>query len=294
MEISKVGVVGCGLMGHGIAQICAQAGWEVVVREVSQEKLDGGIGKISKQLARAVEKGKAEQSDADAVRGRITPTLEYSDLADCDLVVEAITEDLGMKLEMWKEVDQVVKDGATFATNTSSLAVADQAAVTKRADRFLGLHFFNPAQVMPLLEVVRADGTSEETLKLGFELGEKLGKTTVAARDNRGFIVNRLLVPYMLDAIRAHEEGIGSIEDIDTGMKAGASHPMGPLTLADFVGLDTLASIAGVMHEAYGEERFAAPQTLEKLVSAGHYGRKSGRGFYGYSGERPTPTDLGI
>jgi 3-hydroxybutyryl-CoA dehydrogenase len=294
MEISKVGVVGCGLMGHGIAQICAQAGWEVVVREVSQEKLDGGIGKISKQLARAVEKGKAEQSDADAVRGRITPTLEYSDLADCDLVVEAITEDLGMKLEMWKEVDQVVKDGATFATNTSSLAVADQAAVTKRADRFLGLHFFNPAQVMPLLEVVRADGTSEETLKLGFELGEKLGKTTVAARDNRGFIVNRLLVPYMLDAIRAHEEGIGSIEDIDTGMKAGASHPMGPLTLADFVGLDTLASIAGVMHEAYGEERFAAPQTLEKLVSAGHYGRKSGRGFYDYSGERPTPTDLGI
>jgi 3-hydroxybutyryl-CoA dehydrogenase len=294
MEISKVGVVGCGLMGHGIAQICAQAGWEVVVREVSQEKLDGGIGKISKQLARAVEKGKAEQSDADAVRGRITPTLEYSDLADCDLVVEAITEDLGMKLEMWKEVDQVAKDGATFATNTSSLAVADQAAVTKRADRFLGLHFFNPAQVMPLLEVVRADGTSEETLKLGFELGEKLGKTTVAARDNRGFIVNRLLVPYMLDAIRAHEEGIGSIEDIDTGMKAGASHPMGPLTLADFVGLDTLASIASVMHEAYGEERFAAPQTLEKLVSAGHYGRKSGRGFYDYTGERPAPTDLGI
>ena len=294
MEISKVGVVGCGLMGHGIAQICAQAGWEVVVREVSQEKLDGGIGKISKQLARAVEKGKAEQSDADAVRGRITPTLEYSDLADCDLVVEAISEDLGMKLEMWKEVDQVVKDGATFATNTSSLAVADQAAVTKRADRFLGLHFFNPAQVMPLLEVVHADGTSEETLKLGFELGEKLGKTTVAARDNRGFIVNRLLVPYMLDAIRAHEEGIGSIEDIDTGMKAGASHPMGPLTLADFVGLDTLASIANVMHEAYGEERFAAPRTLEKLVSAGNYGRKSGRGFYDYSGERPTPTDLGI
>jgi 3-hydroxybutyryl-CoA dehydrogenase len=294
MEISKVGVVGCGLMGHGIAQICAQAGWEVVVREVSQERLDGGIGKIEKQLARAVEKGKAEQSDADTVRGRITPTLEYSDLADCDLVVEAITEDLGMKLEMWREVDEVVNDGATFATNTSSLPVAEQAAVTKRADRFLGLHFFNPAQVMPLLEVVRADGTSEEALKLGFELGEKLGKTTVAARDNRGFIVNRLLVPYMLDAIRAHEEGIGSIEDIDTGMKAGASHPMGPLTLADFVGLDTLASIANVMHEAYGEERFAAPQTLQKLVSAGHYGRKSGRGFYDYSGERPTPTDLGI
>jgi 3-hydroxybutyryl-CoA dehydrogenase len=294
MEISKVGVVGCGLMGHGIAQICSQAGWEVVVREVSQEKLDGGIGKIEKQLARAVEKGRTEQSEADAVRGRITPTLEYSDLADCDLVIEAITEDLDTKLQMWRDVDEVVKDGATFATNTSSLPVAEQAAATSRPERFLGLHFFNPAQVMPLLEVVRADGTSEESVKLGFEVGKKLGKTTVAARDNRGFIVNRLLVPYMLDAIRACEQGVGSIEDIDTGMKAGASHPMGPLTLADFVGLDTLSSIADVMHEAYGEERFAAPPTLEKLVSAGHYGRKSGRGFYDYSGERPTSVDLGI
>ncbi len=259
MEISKVGVVGCGLMGHGIAQICAQAGWDVVVREVSQEKLDGGIGKISKQLARAVEKGKAEQSDADAVLGRIEPTLDYADLADCDLVIEAITEDLGLKLEMWKQVDGVAKDGATFATNTSSLPVAEQAAATSRPERFLGLHFFNPAQVMPLLEVVRADGTGDDAVQLGFELGEKLGKTTVAAQDNRGFIVNRLLVPYMLDSIRACEQGVGSIEDIDTGMKAGASHPMGPLTLADFVGLDTLASIADVMHEAYGEERFAPP-----------------------------------
>jgi 3-hydroxybutyryl-CoA dehydrogenase len=291
MEISKVGVVGCGLMGHGITQICAQAGWDVVVRELSQEKIDGGIGKIEKQLARAVDKGKLEQSDAEGVRARIQPTLDYSDLADCNLVIEAIDEDLGLKLEMWKQVDALVQEGATFATNTSSLSVADQAAVTKRADRFLGLHFFNPAQVMPLLEVVRADGTAEETVKLGFELGEELGKTTVAARDNRGFIVNRLLVPYMLDAIRAHEEGVGSIEDIDTGMKAGASHPMGPLTLADFVGLDTLAAIAKVMHEAYAEERFAPPPTLSKLVDAGHYGRKSGRGFYDYSGERPTPTD---
>jgi 3-hydroxybutyryl-CoA dehydrogenase len=289
MEINKVGVVGCGLMGHGITQICAQAGWDVVVRELSQEKLDGGLGKVEKQLARAVDKGKLEQPAADGVRARVQPTLDYADLADCDLVIEAIDEDLGLKLEMWKQVDAVVKDGATFATNTSSLSVAEQAAATKRADRFLGLHFFNPAQVMPLLEVVRADGTGEETVKLGFELGEKLGKTTVAARDNRGFIVNRLLVPYMLDAIRAHEQGVGSIEDIDTGMKAGASHPMGPLTLADFVGLDTLAAIAKVMHESYGEERFAAPPTLSKLVEAGHFGRKSGRGFYDYSGERPTP-----
>ena len=291
MEISKVGVLGCGLMGHGIAQICAQAGWDVVVREVSQEKLDGGLGKIEKQLARAVEKGKAEQGDADAVRGRIQPTLDYSDLADCDLVIEAITEDLDLKLEMWKQVDDVVKEGASFATNTSSLSVAAQAAATSRPERFLGLHFFNPAQVMPLLEVVRAEGTGDDAVKLGFDLGEKLGKTTVAARDNRGFIVNRLLVPYMLDAIRAYEQGVGSVEDIDAAMKAGASHPMGPLTLADFVGLDTLASIADVMHDAYGEERFAAPPTLTRLVEAGHYGRKSGQGFYDYSGERPVPTD---
>ncbi len=289
MEISKVGVVGCGLMGHGIAQICAQAGWDVVVREVAQEKLDAGLAKVDKQLARAVDKGKLEQGQAEEARARIHPTLEYGDLADCDLVIEAIDEDLSRKLEMWQEVDGLVKNDATFATNTSSLSVADQAATTKRAERFLGLHFFNPAQVMPLLEVVRADGTSDETVQLGFELGEKLGKKTVAARDNRGFIVNRLLVPYMLDAIRAHEQGVGSIEDIDAGMMAGASHPMGPLTLADFVGLDTLAAIAKVMHEAYGEDRFAAPEALSKLVQDGHYGRKSGRGFYDYSGERPTP-----
>ena len=291
MEISKVGVVGCGLMGHGIAQICAQAGWDVVVREVSQEKLDAGIGKIEKQLAKAVDKGKLEEADADAVRGRLQPTLDYSDLADCDLVIEAITEDLDAKLEMWREVDGIVKPQAHFATNTSSLSVADQAAVTSRPERFLGLHFFNPAQVMPLLEVVRADDTAEETAKLGFELGGQLGKTTVAAGDNRGFIVNRLLVPYMLDAITAYEQGVGSIEDIDAGMKAGASHPMGPITLADFVGLDTLASIARVMHEAYGEERFAAPPTLTKLVEAGHYGRKSGRGYYDYSGDQPVAVE---
>jgi 3-hydroxybutyryl-CoA dehydrogenase len=291
MAISKVGVVGCGLMGQGISQICAQAGWDVVVREVGQEPLEKGIGKIEKQLARAVEKGKMEQGDADAVRGRITPTLDYDELADCDLVIEAITEDLGLKKEMWAEVDGIVKDDAFFASNTSSLSVADQADATKRADRFLGLHFFNPAQVMPLLEVVRAEKTGDEAYDLGLEVGKELGKTTVAAKDNRGFIVNRLLVPYMLDAIRAHEQGVGSIEDIDTGMMAGASHPMGPLTLADFVGLDTLAAISEVMESAYGEERFAAPPTLKKLVAAGNYGRKSGRGFYDYSGESPVPVE---
>jgi 3-hydroxybutyryl-CoA dehydrogenase len=291
VEIRKVGVVGCGLMGHGIAQICAQAGWDVVVRELDPGALDKGIARIEKQLGRAVEKGKLEQADADAIRGRIAPTLDYSDLADCDLVIEAITEDLDQKLDMWRELDSIVKDDAYFATNTSSLPVADQARATSRAGRFLGLHFFNPPQVMPLLEVVRGQDTSDDANELGFELGDELGKTTVAAGDNRGFIVNRLLVPYMLDAIRAHEQGVGSIEDIDTGMKAGASHPMGPLTLADFVGLDTLASIATVMHEAYGEERFAAPPTLQKLVAAGHFGRKSGRGFYDYSGDEPVAVE---
>jgi 3-hydroxybutyryl-CoA dehydrogenase len=287
MEIKKVGVVGCGLMGHGIAQICAQAGWEVVVRDVDDEALSKGIGKIEKQLARAVEKGKLEQADADAIRARLLTTTDYTELADCDLVIEAITESLDAKLDLWRELDSIVKPEATFATNTSSLSVADQAAATSRPGRFLGLHFFNPAQVMPLLEVVRAEQTDDETAELGMSLGDRLGKTTVAARDNRGFIVNRLLVPYMLDAIRAHEQGVGSIEDIDRGMMAGASHPMGPLTLSDFVGLDTLASIAAVMHDAYGEDRFAAPETLTKLVGAGHFGRKSGRGFYDYSGDKP-------
>jgi 3-hydroxybutyryl-CoA dehydrogenase len=293
MAISKVGVVGCGLMGHGISQICAQAGWDVVVREVDQAPLDKGLAKIEKQLGRAVEKGKLEQSEADAVRGRITSTVDYGDLADCDLVIEAITEDLARKLEMWRELDDLVKDDAFFATNTSALSVATQAAATKRPERMIGLHFFNPPQVMPLLEVVRAEESSDEAVELGFEVGEKLGKTTVAAKDNRGFIVNRLLVPYMLDAIRAHEQSVGSIKDIDTGMMAGASHPMGPLTLADFVGLDTLAAIAEVMVDAYGEERFAAPETLRKMVEAGDYGRKSGKGFYDYSGDEPVPVDSG-
>ena len=294
MEIRTVGVVGCGLMGHGIAQVCAQkGGWDVVVTDVSQEQLDKGIAKIEKQLARAVEKGKLEQADADDVRSRLRPSTDHADLADCDLVIEAITEDLDAKLELWRELDGIVKPDAVFATNTSSLAVADQAAATSRQGRFLGLHFFNPAQVMPLLEVVRADETDEETGRAGFEFGEQLGKTTVAAGDNRGFIVNRLLVPYMLDAINAYEQGVGSIEDIDAGMMAGASHPMGPITLADFVGLDTLASIAKVMHGAYGEDRFAAPQTLRTLVDAGHFGRKSGRGYYDYSGDKPVAVEPG-
>ena len=294
MEISKVGVLGAGLMGHGIAQVAAQAGYDVVLREVDQERLDKGVGKIQKQLARAVEKGKAEQSDADAVLGRIQGTLDYGDFSDCDLVVEAITESLEMKLDMWRELDGIVKDGAVLATNTSSLSVIDQAATTKRPDRFIGLHFFNPAQVMPLLEVVQTVTTDDESLQTGFEFGEKLGKTCVHAKDKTGFIVNRLLVPYMLDAIWAYEEGVGSIESIDAAMRGGAAYPMGPFTLLDFVGLDTAKAIADIMFDEYREKRFAAPPTLRKMVAAGFYGKKSGRGFYDYSGEQPVAVDLGL
>ncbi len=294
MQVSKVGVLGGGLMGHGIAQIVAEAGHDVVLRERNQEKLERAYGRIDKQLARAVEKGKAEQSDAEATRKRILGTLEYGDLADCDLVIEAITEDLNQKLEMWREVDAVVKDGAVFATNTSSLGVIDQAAATRRPERFIGLHFFNPPQLMPLVEVVQTVTTDEESLATGFELGRELGKTCVHARDKTGFIVNRLLVPYLLDAVRAYEEGVGSVEQIDAAMKAGANHPMGPFTLLDFVGLDTTKAIADIMFDEYRERRFAAPPTLRKMVTAGFYGRKSGRGFYDYSGDEPVAVDPGL
>jgi 3-hydroxybutyryl-CoA dehydrogenase len=291
MAIKSVGVVGCGLMGHGITQIAAQAGYDVTVAEVSQEKLDSGLGRISKQLARAVEKGRMEQSQADEVTARIKPTLEYGDFADCDLVIEAITEDLETKLEMWRELDQIVKDGALFATNTSSLGVIDQASATTRPERFIGLHFFNPAQVMPLLEVVQSIASSTGALEEGFEFGRSLNKTVVHARDKAGFIVNRLLIPYLLDAIRAYEEGFGSIAQIDAAMKAGANYPMGPFELLDFVGLDTTQSVGEIMFTEFRERRFAPPPTLRKLVTAGRLGRKTGSGFYDYSGDEPVPID---
>ncbi len=294
MEIRKVGVCGLGLMGHGIAQVAAQAGYQVVAREVGDERIQKGMGRIEKQLARAVEKGRLEQSAADEIRGRITTTTGFDGFEDCDLVIEAITENLDRKLELWRELDGLVKDEAVFATNTSSLSVIDQAAATKRPNQFVGLHFFNPAQVMPLLEVVQTVTTDDDTFKTAWQFGESLKKTLVHARDKTGFIVNRLLVPYMLDAVRAYEEGVGSIEEIDIAMKAGANHPMGPLTLLDFVGLDTTKSIADIMFDEYRERRFAAPPTLRKMVSAGWYGRKSGRGFYDYSGDAPVAVELGL
>src|SRR5438874_3975771 len=284
-RIERVGVLGAGLMGHGITQVAAQSGYEVVVREVDQATLDKGIGKIDKQLARSVEKQKLGQDEDDAVKGRIHGTLEYAELGDCDLVIEAITESLPLKLEMWREVDQLVKPEAVFATNTSSLPVIDQAAVTKRPAQFVGLHYFNPAQVMKLVEVVRCVTSSEEAFQTAIEFARSLGKLAIPTRDTAGFIVNRLLVPYMLDAIRAYEEGVGSATEIDEAMKAGAAHPMGPLTLADFVGLDTLGSICDVMFDEFRERRFARPPLLRKMLAAGWFGRKSGMGFYDYSGE---------
>jgi 3-hydroxybutyryl-CoA dehydrogenase len=286
-KIEKVGVLGAGLMGHGIAQVAAQSGYRVVLREVDEGTLAKGIGRIEKQLARAVEKGKASQEDADAVRARIQGTVDYGELADCDLVIEAITEDLERKLAMWRELDGIVKSEAVFATNTSSLAVIDQAAATGRAEQFVGLHYFNPAQVMKLVEVVRCVTTGEEAFQAALEFARSEGKLAIPTKDRAGFIVNRLLVPYLLDGMRAYEEGVGSISEIDEAMKAGAGHPMGPLTLSDFVGLDTLGSICDVLFDEFRERRFAQPPVLRKMLSAGWYGRKSGMGFYDYAGEQP-------
>jgi 3-hydroxybutyryl-CoA dehydrogenase len=286
-EIKKVGVLGAGLMGHGIAQVAAQADYEVVLRDLDDATLAKGIAKIEKQLARAVEKGKASQEDADAVRGRIQGTTDYGDLADCDLVIEAITESLALKLEMWKEVDEIVKAEAVFATNTSSLSVIDQAATTGRPEKFVGLHYFNPAQVMKLVEVVRCVTTSDEAFDTALAFAKAEGKLAIPTKDKAGFIVNRLLVPYLLDGMRAYEEGVGSVSEIDEAMKAGAGHPMGPLTLSDFVGLDTLGSICDVLFDEFSERRFARPPMLRKMLAAGWYGRKAGIGFYDYSGEAP-------
>ncbi len=286
-RIEKVGVLGAGLMGHGIAQVAAGAGYQVVLRELDDATLQKGLGKIEKQLARAVERGKSSQEDADALRARVNGTTHYRELADCDLVIEAITESLPAKLEMWREVDEIVKPEAVFATNTSSLAVIDQAAATGRPGQFVGLHYFNPAQVMKLVEVVRCVTTTDDAFETALEFARSEGKLAIPTKDKAGFIVNRLLVPYMLDAIRAYEEGVGSVGEIDEAMKAGAGHPMGPLTLADFVGLDTLGSICDVLFDEFRERRFARPPTLRKMLSAGWFGRKTGIGFYDYSGEAP-------
>jgi 3-hydroxybutyryl-CoA dehydrogenase len=282
MKIRKVGVLGCGLMGSGIAEVAARAGNEVVVREVTEDLLEKGVGRIEKSLGRAVEKGKMEAAERDEVRGRITGAVDLSALADCDLVVEAIVENLEEKRKTFGNLEPVVKPEAIFASNTSSLTITQLAMSTSRPERFVGLHFFNPVPVMKLVEVVRTLLTSDEVFDSAMEWAREVGKQPIACRDNSGFIVNRLLVPYLLDAIRAYEEGVGTVEDIDKGMQLGCGYPMGPFTLLDFVGLDTTYYIANIMFEEYREKRFAPPPLLKQMVQAGRHGRKTGRGFYEY------------
>jgi 3-hydroxybutyryl-CoA dehydrogenase len=289
--IKKVGVLGCGLMGSGIAQTCAQAGYDVVVREVEQQFLDKGFKGIEKSLGRFVEKGTMSAADRDACVSRMKGTTSLDDLADCDIVIEAIIENAELKRETYAQLDKVVKPEALFASNTSSLTITELSMATARPKQFVGLHFFNPVPMMKLVEVVRTILTSDETFDSAFAFAKSLGKEPVACRDNSGFIVNRLLVPYLLDAIRAYEEGVGSIEDIDKAMQLGCGYPMGPFTLLDFVGLDTTYYITDVMFDEYREKRFASPALLRKMVLAGRFGRKSGAGFYDYASGKPVPFD---
>jgi 3-hydroxybutyryl-CoA dehydrogenase len=282
MKISKVGILGAGLMGSGIAEICAKSGYETLVREVSEELARKGVSRIEGSLARAVDKGKLTAADRDSARGKIRTTTRLEDMADRDVVIEAIVENLETKKETFVELDRICKPETIFCSNTSSLTITEMSAVTKRPDRFAGLHFFNPVPVMRLVEVVRTIATSDETEKAVFEFAKSLGKEPVRAHDNSGFIVNRLLVPYLLDAVRALEEGVGTKEDIDRGMELGCGHPMGPLKLLDFVGLDTTYYIAEIMFNEYRERRFAPPPLLKRMVLAGRMGKKSGRGFYEY------------
>jgi 3-hydroxybutyryl-CoA dehydrogenase len=279
-KIRKVGVLGCGLMGSGIAEIAARSGYETVVREVTEELVDKGVEKIRGSLGKAVERGKLEASARDEAVGRLSGTVSLGDLADCDIVVEAIVENLEEKKKTFSALDEAVKKDAIFASNTSSLTITQIAMFTHRPDQLVGLHFFNPVPVMKLVEVVRTLLTADESYERAFEFARSLGKEPIAARDNSGFIVNRLLVPYLLDAIRALEEGVGSVEDIDKGMQLGCGYPMGPFTLLDFVGLDTTYYIANIMFEEYREKRYAPPPLLKQMVTAGRLGKKSGRGFY--------------
>jgi 3-hydroxybutyryl-CoA dehydrogenase len=291
-EIRTVAVVGSGLMGSGIAEVAARAGHETIVREVNDQLLEQGVGRIRKSLDRAVDKGKLEADARDATMGRVRGTTSLEDLAGADLVIEAIVENLDAKKDLFGALDSICPQHTLFASNTSSLTVTEMAAATDRADRFIGLHFFNPVPVMKLVEVVRTIATSEASFRAAYRFVEAIGKQPVEAKDASGFIVNRLLVPYMLDAIRSLEQGLGSIEDIDRAMVLGTGYPMGPFTLGDFVGLDTLFRIAEIMYEEYAETRFAPPPLLRRMVTLGRFGRKAGHGFYSYDGDRPVPMKL--
>lgn len=282
-DVRTIGVVGCGLMGSGIAEVCARAGFRVIVREVSEELLRKGLDRIRASMAKAVERGKLSASEMEAAWGRIRGTLSMEDFRDCDLVIEAVVEEMHTKKGVFAELDRICPPHAVLASNTSSLSITELGAVTRRPEKVIGFHFFNPAPVMPLLEIVVGLQTAEETVALGRALAERLNKTVVISKDRPGFIVNRLLIPYLLDAIRLLEEGVATMEDIDTAMKLGLNHPMGPFTLMDFVGLDTLLFIADAMFEEFKDPRYAAPPLLRRMVAAGWLGRKSGRGFYPYS-----------
>jgi 3-hydroxybutyryl-CoA dehydrogenase len=292
MEIRKVGVLGCGLMGSGIAQVAATAGFDVTVLEVEQKFLDKGFAGIDKSLAKFAEKGTLSETPQ-AIRARLKGTTKQQDLAACDIIIEAVIENIEEKKKMYAALDGIVKKEAVFASNTSSISISELMTATKRPERFIGLHFFNPVPLMKLVEVVRTIATANDVFDTAYEFGKKLGKVPVRTSDKTGFIVNRLLVPYLLDAVRAYEEGVASIEDIDNAVKLGMGHPMGPFTLLDFVGLDTTYYITQVMFDEFKERRFASPPLLKRLVMAGWYGRKTGKGFYDYSDpNNPKPNKL--
>lgn len=282
MEMKSVGVVGCGLMGSGIAEVCARVGYSVLVMEIDEDLLDAGLRRIQISLDRAVERNRLSAEQRDQTWARITGTTHLGDLNQADLVIEAVREDLDEKKALFRRLDEIVPAQAILASNTSSLPVTELAAVTTRPERVLGMHFFNPAPVMPLLEMVRTLATSDETFEAARRFGESLGKTIIVARDTPGFIVNALLLPFLLDAIRMLEAGTATREDIDNGVKLGLSHPMGPLTLLDFIGLDTALFIVDAVFAETKEQRWAAPVLLRRMVAMGHLGRKSGRGFYEY------------
>jgi 3-hydroxybutyryl-CoA dehydrogenase len=282
MDIKTVGVLGCGLMGSGIAQVCAAAGSKTIVREVDQAVLDKGLGRTKKFLDGGVEKGKVTPEERDKTLGNLTGTTKIEDFKGCDLIIEAIIENVDEKAKTFAAVEAVVGDHTILCSNTSSLCITELAAKTKRPDKFAGLHFFNPVPLMKLVEVIRGLATSDETYQKVFAFAESLGKEPITAPDKPGFIVNRLLVPYLLDAIRSYENGLGTIEDIDKGMKLGTGYPMGPFTLLDYVGLDTTYFIANIMFDEYREPQYAPPPLLKRMVLAGRLGRKSGQGFYKY------------
>jgi 3-hydroxybutyryl-CoA dehydrogenase len=292
-EIKRVGVLGCGLMGSGIAQVCAAAGYETVVREISEEAVQRGLAGIAKQLGKSVEKGKLPAEERDAIVGRLSGTANLEDLRGCDIIIEAVVEDLALKNEMWRTLDELCGPETIFASNTSSLTIADMAAATKRPERMVGLHFFNPVPVMKLVEVVKTIATEPAVFQTAFDFAASLGKEPIVCKDNSGFVVNLLLVPYMMDAIRALEQGVATVEDIDKGMRLGTGYPMGPFVLSDFVGLDTLDKIGDIMYREYHEKRYASPPLLKRMISLGYFGRKTGKGFYDYSGPEPKVMNLG-